>query len=332
MRRRAIEAWLARLSDPRGIDTAWKAPPLDDAAFDQLLHETERHNIHRAAFGHLLDLARRDPAAMVAGAEPEASAARRAETLRQRRLRDTGYALAMAAMAREVGSALAGLPAVLVKGLDFAEAAYGDARLRGFTDVDVLVEPAARNAAIAAVETLGFARHSRPGKGDDFAEIQLLRHDPRLGPMLVELHTDMVHAPELRRRMALTWQLYAGAGVTPAARLVLAALHGATSHLFGRLQYVVDGLMIARTGVDAGELAERAAASGALLPLRTMLRLADALHRCDECRLLLDRLPKGRFGKLEQRLVTLPMVLGAKAPGRWRRLPQRYLYRLLLTA
>ena len=39
-----------------------------------------------------------------------------------------------------------------------------------------------------------------------------------------------------------------------------------------------------------------------------------------------------RFGKLEQRLVTLPMVLGAKAPGRWRRLPQRYLYRLLLTA
>lgn len=145
----------------------------------------------------------------------------------------------------------------------------------------------------------------------------------------------MVHAPELRARMSLTHGLYAGksnGGVSGASRLVLAALHGATSHLFARLQYVVDGMMVARTGVDALELQERARRSGAILPVSTMLRLAADIYGCEASSSLLGQLEPVRLASIERRLISPTMVISAKSQTRWRSLPQRYLYRRLMQA
>ncbi len=111
---------------------------------------------------------------------------------------------------------------------------------------------------------------------------------------------------------------------------MLAALHGATSHLFGRLQYVVDGLMVARSGVDPDELAERARASGAALPIHTMLRLASEIHGCAVSAALAAAMAPRGVARLERRLITAPMVLAAKSPNRWRLLAQRHIYRRLL--
>lgn len=340
MRGRPIEGWLARLCDPRGINAAWPALPIaaaDAAAFDRLFFELQRHNVHLAGFSNMIALIEESPQALIAGSAADIgeAASRIGAQLRERRLGLIGHNMMMAALARQVSQAIEGLPATIVKGIDFAEAAYGGVHLRGFSDVDVLVAPAARGAAGEALGRLGFTEITRPGKAGSHGEQQWGRHDPKAGALLVELHTDLVHAPELNRRMSLTWELYAGAGsggVTPAARLVLAALHGASSHLFGRLQYVVDGLMLAGTGVDPGEMVGRAEASGALLPLRTMLRLAADLGGGSTCRALLEALPGAATDRLESRLIPLPTVLAAKSPGRWRLLPRRYLYRRLLRA
>jgi hypothetical protein len=224
------------------------------------------------------------------------------------------------------------VPAVIVKGVDFAEVAYGGLHLRTFSDIDLLVRPDSADALGAILSDLGFSEHIPSGKRVDYTERAWTRADQH-GTTLVEVHTDVVHAPELRAAQSLTYDLYADAdlgGVTPAARLVLAALHGSTSHLFGRLQYVVDGLMVARLGPDPEELVVRAKRSGATLPLVTMLRLATEIYGCEVSADLLRRLGPLRWGWLEARLIPASMVLAAKGEGRWRLLPQRYLYRRLL--
>ncbi len=125
----------------------------------------------------------------------------------------------------------------------------------------------------------------------------------------------MVHDPKLRRRMTLTYAQYAEpdlGGITNAGRLIVAALHGAASHLFGRLQYVVDGMMVARAGVDIEELRARAAASGALLPLSTMLRLAGQIYGCEGSIRLLAGLGKAPLPLVDSLLISPGMVLAAK--------------------
>jgi hypothetical protein len=226
-----------------------------------------------------------------------------------------------------------GLPAILVKGADFAVEAYGGLQARTFSDVDILVRPGAEADLGRVLADLGYAEHRPKASREAHTERKWTRADAHGGSILVEVHTDLVHAPELRARQTLTYDLHAGAaagGVTPAARLVLAALHGATSHLFGRLQYVVDGLMVARSGVDVSELRERAIRSGALLPMLTMLRLASEIFAFEEGPELIAALSPVRFAGLERRLITASGVLGGKAAGRWMLLPQRHLYRRLL--
>jgi hypothetical protein len=96
------------------------------------------------------------------------------------------------------------------------------------------------------------------------------------------------------------------------------------------LQYVVDGMMIARAGVDLQELRLRTQASGALLPLATMLRLAADIYSCTASKALLAGLGRTPAPRLEARLISPAMVLAAKDRNRWRYLPQRYIYRMLL--
>jgi hypothetical protein len=250
-------------------------------------------------------------------------------------LQDVARAMLLKRTADELlgAASRSGIPVALVKGIDFAQEAYGGLQKRTFSDIDLLI-PDRDQERLAAVLT-----------GQDFTalvprkmrfqrtERQWIKPDAHGNVILVEVHTDMIHDPKLRRRMTMTYDLYADArygGVTPASRLVLAALHGAASHLFGRLQYVVDGLMIARTGVDRVELEERAALCGALLPLKTMLRLGAAIYDSVECRDLLNKLPPVRWSGLETKLISPSMVLAAKGSHRWILLPQRYLYRRLL--
>lgn len=332
--------WLARLSDPAGPNDRYT--PLAFAAADfqglqNLVDLAGRHNVRPALARNLKAQLATAPDAMLSGDEPARSEAvmqilAYADELR---LADFARTVLLADVAADIVGRIEtdGVPAVLVKGADFAQHAYGGLQLRSFSDIDLLVRPDAENDLGAILGDFGFEAVPPPARRIDHTERAWIRRDDFGGTTLVEIHTDMVHGPELRSRQTLTYDLYAdpeAGGVTPAARLVLAGLHGSTSHLFGRLQYVVDGLMIARSGADPVELAERAFRSNATLSVATMLRLAAEIYDCAASRDLLERLGPVPWGKLERRLITAPMVLSAKDANRWRLLPQRYLYRGLL--
>jgi hypothetical protein len=333
---RKVESWLARLSDPIGPNAQWRPPPFspgEGAKLEALLDEAGRHNVRPAVVRNLgLQLRDNPDSFMPDGGRALTELQARAADLR---VQDVARAALLAHLAREILAAIAaaGLPAVLVKGLDFAEVAYGGIQNRTFSDIDLLVRPEAMDSLGVLLTGLGYSPEPIPKKRIGHTEWKWTRRNAQWGAILVELHTDLVHGPEWRGRVSLTYDLYAdpvAGGISPAARMVLAALHGATSHLFGRLQYVVDGLMIARMEVDAEELRERARRSGAVLPVATMLRLAAELYGCEKSRALVGRLGTIPWGSLERRLITVAMVLSAKSPNRWRLLPQRYLYRRLL--
>jgi hypothetical protein len=251
------------------------------------------------------------------------------------RLQEAGQVMVLAEAAREIRTAIAGLPVALVKGLDFAEVLFGGLQYRSFGDVDLLLHPSAEAELCGILARLGFREHGAATGDRENRERQWLRPHPQLDYVMVELHEDLVHSKRIRRKMSLTYELYAGErsdGISSAARLILAAVHASSSHLFGRLQYVVDGMMAARAGVDGKELVTRAAESGAVLPLRTMLRLGAEIYGSQECRDLLRQLPRPRGSDLEAMLISSKMVLAAKSPQRWRFIPQRRLYRRLLQA
>ena len=337
---RKIDAWLARLSDPDGLNAASSPKPFlvaEAGMLPRLIAEAGMHNVRPALVQNLRRQINAAPEQLLAGGS--STREERAEALLrladELRLQDVVRSVFLSSVAHDVlaNTSKSGIPVVLVKGADFAETVYRGLQNRAFSDIDLLVRPQAEQALSALLASLGFI--SLPPRSSRVAhtERQWIRSETNGAGILVEVHTDLVHAPELRRSQTLTYDLYAApasGGVTPAARMILAALHGATSHLFGRLQYVVDGLMIARMEVDARELRERARECGAELPLATMLRLSAKLYDCEASRTLLRGLRDVPFSKLERRLITAPMVLAAKSPQRWRLLPQRYLYRRLM--
>jgi hypothetical protein len=333
--RNRIGSWLARLSDPRGINVGWEVVPFavdDNRGLDRLFFEARRHSVHFVFLARFADLLRAEPASVICGNGIDHAAGQLIRRVSDMRLQELARVMAIALAAREVEKAIAGLPVALVKGLDFAEVLFGGISNRSFGDIDLLYDPRVETELRERLIRLGFSEHRPDLHPGHYAERQWIRPHPHMGQILLELHADMVHVEDLRRRVSLPYGRYVdGRGeVTPAARLILAAVHAATSHLFGRLQYVVDGLMAARAGVDAAELRERGREAGAVIPLRTLLRLAATIFSSDDARILLDALPAPRGSKLESKLIPGSMVLAAKSRSRWRFIPQRRLYRRLI--
>jgi hypothetical protein len=333
-----IGRWLARYADPRGVNPVWEVAPFDagdEAGTDRLLFEARRHSVSLVFFGRLIDVLRTEPGLALRSDGTGRRATALLDQVSGMRLQDLGQVMAIASAAREIRAAIAGMPVALVKGLDFAETLFGGVQQRSFGDVDLLYDPRAEPELRAALIRLGFSEHHPEIHPEHYTERQWTRPHPQLGQILVELHTDLVHTQRLRRRVSLPYHRYVSgpdATVTPAARLILAAVHAATSHLFGRLQYVVDGLMAARAGVDPDELNERGSEAGAILPLRTILRLASTIFASPEAAALLDTLPSATGSWLEPALISDRMVLAAKGRNRWRFIPQRRLYRRLLAS
>jgi len=333
-----VTSWLAKLSDPAGPNPRWFPPPFgagEAARVDELLELAALHNVRPVVVANLATLLRKAPHELLAGGGAPGEAEIVLARAQEARLADLARALLLEHVAGEVLSEAKArdIPVALVKGLDFAQAAYGGLQYRTFSDIDLLVRPADEERLGRVLDAQGFEVLPPHKMRLEKTERQWIRPDNHGNVVLVEVHTDLVHDPAMRRYMTLTYDQYADpalGGVTPAARLVVAAVHGAAGHLFGRLQYVVDGLVIARTRPDPRELLERARRSGALLPLATMLRLAIGIYDCDECRQIMSRLPSPPWDFLQRRLISPSTVLSGKGAQRWALLPQRYLYRRLL--
>jgi hypothetical protein len=333
---------LARYCDPADINRRWPSRPMTakTAAEDgaALLEAAAAHNVLPAVARNLAREMQHAPETLIRGAGDGVEAARRhlLADARQGNLELVARNMVLADIARDVLAAAArdGVPVVLVKGLDFAEACYGGLPMRAFSDVDLLVRPDAAAAVAGMLVARGFEAVAPDAKHESYSERKFVRRADDAGTLLVEVHTDLAHAPKLRQRTSLTYETYAGepsGGVTMAARLILAAIHGSMSHLFDRLQYMTDMLAIVRRGVDPAELRERVAETGSLLVARTGLDLTRRMFDCPACRELLASLPRARHDWLASRLLTPSTVISAFGPARRMHSWRRQVFRVLMT-
>lgn len=193
------------------------------------------------------------------------------------------------------------LKAIVIKGATFADRLYADPSLRTFTDVDLLAPSDAFDGIHAAMLGLGYQTQKPAMKyADGYGEISFSR--PAAGGN-VELHWNVVNSPTLRRRVSVAYedlQLLDGdqrsAGLpamSPASMLLVAAVHGAASHGFDRLQLLVD-VRQAVNGtagpLDEGYLRSAIDRTGAGFALASALELTDRLLGVPACRELSGRL------------------------------------------
>jgi hypothetical protein len=327
-------ARLARYADPEGINERWRPRPMKAATAAEesaaLLGAAAAHNVLPAVAFNLAREMQCASEALVEGTDEKVATLCR-QLMQDARMNHLGLVarnMVLADLARDILAVASArdLPVALVKGPDFAKACYGGLPMRAFCDVDLLVPPDAHPALSTMLVERGYSPVVPVARRERYSERQFVRDSGNFGLLLVEMHTDLVHAPKLRRRTSLTYETYAGSasgGVTMAARLVLAAIHGAMSHLFDRLQNVTDILAIVRCGVDPKELRERVAETGSLLVVRTGLDLASRISDCPACRELLAALPPARHGWLARHLLTPRTVISAHGSMRglhsWRR-------------
>lgn len=143
-----------------------------------------------------------------------------------------------------------GLPHRLVKGAAFAGALYPEVSDRPYTDVDILVPPGHLEDVGAVMREAGFglAVLPRPEKTEIYREQKWTREGER--HLLVEVHTDLVHLPALRRRVTFGYgeaEIADQSGTAPASgHLLTAVVHGAIGHKFHQLKLAVDVLQAIR--------------------------------------------------------------------------------------
>ncbi|HPD17578.1 MAG TPA: nucleotidyltransferase family protein [Planctomycetota bacterium] len=324
----AFDACFLALADPAPGKPVPGLPARLDP--ERLVDLADRHGVLPAVARGLRLLEAAEPAVAAALALAE-----------ERLLRGVAFALRLRMQLAAIAAALAeaGVPALVLKGPEFADRLYAEPALRPFTDLDFLLPREALGAAGAVLEGLAYRRCPEPPSKYPGAYGEEMWVLDEAGTGAVELHWDLVNSPALRRRCSVGFGDLAlappGAGAlpraTPASLLLIAAVHAAMSHRFDRLQPLADVCQAARGAagpVDAAWLAEAASRTGSALALGAALRLAEALFREPACSELLARTPG--LSQAERRgrwLLTPRAVLHSKSPAARAR---RQLFRELL--
>ncbi len=270
-------------------------------------------------------------AAVIAGFPPFAAnepqfAPMKAEAVRRSR-EATALSLMLHDVAADLGRKLGGLPAMVIKGPAFS-ALYGSIGQRTFTDLDLLVDPAAREALDEVLRQAGFIlAESNPAAG----EWKWLRRDN--AAVMVEVQTDLVHMPQQRRALSLDYAGLAAGDTSRAVINLLVAVVHASMHQFERLRHLTDIRQAARALTSDTEVAQFAALAGrtgATLAARTALRLAGELYDEPRCGAILRALPGHPLWPLAALLIG-PRQLrrGALGQGHTRSWRQKLFWRLL---
>ncbi|MEL6201802.1 MAG: nucleotidyltransferase family protein [Pseudomonadota bacterium] len=141
------------------------------------------------------------------------------------------------------------IPFCLVKGAAFASDMYPNVSDRPFSDLDFVL-PADRLADAAHVmQALGYksADETRSHRQERYREQKWVL--PGVKYVLIELHTDLVHQPALRRRVAYGFDqidVQTGGNHKAVEHLMTAIIHGSVGHKFHNLKLAVDVLQAMR--------------------------------------------------------------------------------------
>lgn len=170
-----------------------------------------------------------------------------AEAFRRDRIETVARQMVLGQVAEECIRALAtrGIPAVVLKGLDYQTRLYDLAGLRPTADVDLLVPERARRGAFEILDRLGFEpRAAAPGFDEaDYHEVAWTRTDAE-----VDLHLALAPLVRCRIDYAAVWaevrpiRLGAteAAVLAPAHAAVFQVLHMAIDHFAVPAIYLID--------------------------------------------------------------------------------------------
>lgn len=309
-RGRARHRWLAHCADPLACERLPPGGELSPQEALVLVQEADAHAVLPA-------LVRNFPPFM-AGADYDAA---RDDAVARRRM-IFGQAVMLRLHADDLSAATREMPVTVIKGIAFARCIYPDPVLRSFTDIDLLVAP----KVVPQVNALLVARGFELAELDEQAErleakwVLSSNHG-----ILVEVHTNMVHHPGLRRSMSLTFDDLAPSLGRPAAHLTIAVVHGAL-HQYERLQQVMDVCQAARalrTSEDERDFEQLVGRAGCRLSAVTGLELAHRLFGEHKCLEIARGLGPEPYQKHSRALISPRVVLSTKSTERplysWRR-------------
>ena len=189
------------------------------------------------------------------------------------------------------------IPAVVLKGQNFADRLYQPPSLRCFTDVDILIPYKNLNQIDSIMEKSGYKRKNSLRKySEGYGQIAWQPIHKIMGT--VEIHWNIVNSPTVRRGVSLTYEDLQFEHtdpqiLTPSAMLLVAAVHAATSHAFDRLMLLWDICQLCREKagpLDIEYLSVHSRRTGAEKSLYMALSLGEKLLHVTACKLIAEKL------------------------------------------
>lgn len=313
----AVDRWLVHLADPLDPPPVRPARRLKTDEAERLVGTAHAHGVLPAVMQQL----QRDPAAVLkqpADLDPHRVFAGQVQ------IEQAQLAMLLRRQAAELlrDFQSEGITTVIMKGPIFADQLYPEPGLRPFVDLDLLVPRAAFEAGYQRMRSLSYVEYDEAEMKYDqgYAEVLMYKPDQPGGPC--ELHWNLVNSPTLRRGLDVSLddlQLdpdrltpEGQPTLTPAANLLITAVHAAASHGYDKLQMIIDLLQLARGQagpIDIDWLRHAMVRTGAELSLAVGLDLAARFYPHDPApRSLLKQL-KPRWSPIFWRRVISPHLL-----------------------
>jgi len=315
--RRSVGDWLVHCADPLGCRTPPPDRMLTPYEARELVGQADKHGVLPAVLRHFPPF---KEGGAFAGAKADALARQRSQLTLSLMLRAHGEAVMASA---------AGLPVLMVKGPVFSRTIYPEVGLRNFTDIDLLIATEAGPPLARVLEQQGFRLVEDDGAPNRQEWKWLHRENDAL---MIEIHTNLVHHPQLRQSMSIRYEDLATIAETPAVLLTVAVVHGAMER-YELLRHVVDVCQAARRLGSAEEEARFEAIvkrTGAQLAAIAGLELAYRLFKEPRCRALARRLGPVRHAGLARLLLGRTAITSTMSDRRFLHSWRRQGFRLLL--
>ncbi len=333
----APERWLLALADP---ENPCRHPPrqkLTAEDISSLCFHAELHGILPVVLKKVDHYLRHEPATLLLKPDSNATALAAIQPLQKRLAEKAAIVLFLEAEFRRIMAEIhsQGAAAIPLKGSDFAKRLYHPPALRSFGDIDLLVRTSDWDCVRSVMTRLGYVTQEKSMKHAGGYSEESWEH-PAMAGAQVEVHNDLVNSPTIRRGVSVKFEdlpLEPGPDgrlcPTPAALLVIAAVHGAASHSFDKLQHICDITQIVRGRagpIDEASLRACVARTGAGLSVALGLDLAGRIFgepaAADWLARLEFHLPR-RLISLVRLLITPALIARSQGPRRrgvsWRR-------------
>ena len=324
----AYEPWLLALCDP---ENPCRNPPRQKLGVQNILLlclHAELHGVLPAVLKKIEHRLRQEPGTLLVQADLSSAALTAIQPLQKRLAEKAAIVLFLDTELRRIMAEIHAASAVAMplKGSDFATRLYQPPALRSFGDVDLLIRAGDREAVRTVMARLGYVTQEEPMKHAAGYSEQTWEH-PAMAGALVEVHDNLVNSPTIRRGVSVEFEdlpmergPHGHLRPTPAGLLVIAAVHGAASHSFDRLQHVSDIAQIVRGragAVDEASLRECLARTGAGFSVALGLDLVGRIFDEQAAMDLLARI-KPRWPRRVTRLLITPASI-ARSQGQRRR-------------